>query len=158
MEQKTYFEHPNRAVEDTRFSHVMAVTLNPSSGYKEGIIRCITSREGDVEIKGYVDCSQLYIVAGNSLEHFTVGERLKIKNENEILEELTPEGWECIGLEDPDIWIDEDTGLAHVYFTIPIKPSDPDEKIRVHLGHAVGKDLHSLEMTRPVLLSDEVLN
>ena len=136
----------------------MALALDPRAEYKKGIIRCVTSREGDVETKGYTDRSQLHIVSGDSLEHFTIGEQLQIGNEKEMLEELTPEGWECIGLEDPDIWIDEDTGLAHVYFTIPIKPSDPDEKIRVHLGHAVGKDLHSLEMTRPVLLSDEVLN
>src|SRR3989344_2817272 len=155
MNQKTYTEHPGRAVEDKRFSHMMALALDPNSGYKRGVIRCITSREGDVEIKGYVDRSQLYTVSGDSLEHFTVGERLQIKNEDEILKALTPEGWECIGLEDPDIWIDKDTGLTHVYFTIPIKPSDPEKKIRIHLGHAVGKDLHSLEMTEPVLLRSE---
>lgn len=157
MEQKAYFEHPGKAVEDKRFSHMMAITLNPNSGYKEGIIRCITNREGDVEIKGYVDRSELYTVSGDSLEHFAVGERLQIKNEKEILEELTPEGWECIGLEDPDIWIDGKTGLTHVYFTIPIKPPNSIEKIRIHLGHAVGKDLRSLEMTAPVLLDDNVL-
>lgn len=152
-----YLEHPGRAVEDKRFSHMMALALDSSSGYKEGLIRCITSREGDVEIKGYVDRSQLYTVSGDSLEHFTVDERVQIKNEKEILDELTPEGWECIGLEDPDIWIDEKTGLTHVYFTIPIKPSDPKKKIHIHLGHAVGKDLHSLEMTEPVLLDNQVL-
>ena len=150
----TYFQHPNRAVEDGRFSHMMAITLDPSSGYKEGIIRCITSREGDVEIKGYVDRSQLYSVSGDSLEHFIVGESLQIKNEDEVLKELTPEGWECIGLEDPDIWIDKETGLMHVYFTIPIRSSDPEEKIRIHLGHAVGEDLPSLVMTEPVLLDN----
>jgi len=136
----------------------MAITLNPSSGYKEGIIRCITSREGDIEIKGNVDRSQLYTVSGDSFEHFTVGERLQIRNEQKILEELTPEGWECMGLEDPDIWIDEKTGLTHVYFTIFIKPSNPERKTRLHLGHAVGNDLRSLEMTAPVLLHDESMN
>lgn len=157
MEQKAYIEHSGRALEDTRFSHMMALALDPSSGYKKGIIRCITSREGNVEIKGYVDRSQLFIVSGDSLEHFIVGERLQIKNEKEILGELTPKGWECIGLEDPDIWIDEETGLTHVYFTVPIKPSDPEEKVRIHLGHAVGKDLNSLEMTASVLLDDKEL-
>lgn len=150
-----YFEHPGRAVEDERFSHMMAITLDPNTGYREGIIRCITSREGDVEIRGYIDRSQLFTVFGDSLEHFLVGERLQIKNETEILEKLTPEGWECIGLEDPDIWIDSETGLTHVYFTIPIKPPESKDKIRIHLGHAVGKDLHSLEMTEPVLLDDQ---
>jgi hypothetical protein len=75
-----------------------------------------------------------------------------------MLEKLTPEGWECIGLEDPDIWIDAQSALAHLYFTIPIKSSDPKEKIRIHLGHAVGKDLDSLVMTEPVLLHDEAMN
>lgn len=157
MEQRAYLEHPGRAVEDSRFSHMMALSLEPSSGYKNGIIRCITSREGDVHIKGYVDRSQLFSVSGESLEHFTVGERLQIKDEEKILTELTPEGGECIGLEDPDIWIDENTNLTHVYFTIPIKPSDPEKKIRIHLGHAVGKDLQSLEMTSPVLADDQGL-
>jgi len=157
MNQKTYTEHPGRAVEDKRFSHMMALALDPNSGYKRGVIRCITSREGDVEIKGYVDRSQLYTISGDSLEHFTVGERLKIKNEKEVLEKLTPKKWECIGLEDPDIWIDEKTKLTHVYFTIPIKSSDSEKKIRIHLGHATGKDLRSLEMTDPVLLDNQVL-
>lgn len=157
MKQEPYFEHPGRVVEDKRFSHVMAIALDPSSEYREGIIRCITSRKGDVEIKGYVDRSQLHTVSGNSLEHFAVGERLQIKNEKEILGELTPEGWECIGLEDPDILIDEKTGLMHIYFTIPIRSSNPEEKVRIHLGHAVGRDLHSLEMTSPVLLDNREL-
>ena len=154
---KTHSEHSGRAVEDARFSHLMALALDSSSEYRQGLIRCITSREGDVEIKGYVDRSQLFTVSGDSLEHFVVGERLQIKNEMEILNGLTPNGWECIGLEDPDIWIDEHTGLTHVYFTIPIKPSSPKEKIRIHLGHAVGKDVRSLEMTEPVLLDDRIL-
>ncbi len=149
-----YFEHPGRAVEDSRFSHMMALALDPSSGYRKGVIRCITSREGDIEIKGSVDHSQLFTVSGNSLEHFTVGERLQIKNEKEMLDELTPGGWECIGLEDPDIWIDEKTGLTHIYFTIPVRRPDHGGKTRIHLGHAVGKDLNSLEMTEPVLLDN----
>src|SRR3990172_113693 len=119
MERKAYLEHPGRAVKYARFSHMMALSLDSSSGYRNAIIRCITSREGDVEIKGYVDRSQLFTVSGESLEHFTVGEQLQIKNENDILAALTPEGWECIGLEDPDIWIDKETNLTHVYFTIP---------------------------------------
>lgn len=154
---QTYVEHPGKVVEDERFSHMMAITLDPSSDYREGIIRCITSREGDVEIRGYVDRSELYTVSGESLEHFTVGERLQIKNEKELLDTLTPNGWECIGLEDPDIWIDQETGLTHVYFTIPIKPPESKDKIRIHLGHAVGNDLHSLEMTEPVLLDDQTV-
>lgn len=149
-----YFEHPDRAVEDSRFSHMMALALDSSSRYKKGLIRCIISREGDVEIRGYVDRSQIFTVSGDSFEHFTAGERVQIRNEEKILEKLTPAGWECIGLEDPDIWVDTETGLTHLYFTIPIKPPGSNKKIRIHLGHAVGKDLDSLEMTMPALLDD----
>ena len=60
---KNYIEHPTKAVEDPRFSHMMALALDPSSGYKSGVIRCITSREGDVELKGYIDRSELFTVS-----------------------------------------------------------------------------------------------
>jgi len=153
---KSYIQHEGRVIStDKKFTHVMAIALDPRTQYKDGVIRCITSREGDVTVKGYVDRSELYKVKGNSLEHFEIGERLIIKNEKEIIDSLIPEGWDFIGLEDPDIWIDPVTDLMHLYFTIPIKPSakmhDDGEKIKVHLGHAVGKDLDSLEMTMPVL-------
>ena len=150
-----YTQHSGRTVEDGRFSHMMAITLDPNTGYREGLIRCITSREGNVEIKGYVDHSQLFKISGDSLERFTVGERLQIQNEKEVLDILTPEGWECIGLEDPDIWVDPQNQLIHLYFTVPVKPPTKENKIRIHLGHAVGKNLNSLEMTLPVLLDNQ---
>jgi len=41
------------------------------------------------------------------------------------------------------------------YFTIPLKPNgnnlDNNKKTKVYLGHAVGKNIDSLEMTEPVL-------
>ncbi len=154
---KPYVQHNDRVINtDKKFIHVMAVALDPRTQYKDGVIRCITSREGNVTVKGYVDRSELHKVKGNSLEHFEIGERLIIKNEKEIIDSLTPEGWDFIGLEDPDIWIDSVTNLMHLYFTIPIKPSakmhKDGEKIKIHLGHAEGKDLDSLEMTIPVLM------
>jgi hypothetical protein len=160
QKSKAYIQHPGKAVDtDSRFKHVMAITLDPTSKNERGIIRCITSREGNVEIRGYIDRSELHLITGTSLERFEVGERLQIKNEEKIIADLTPSGWDFIGLEDPDIWIDEKTSLMHVYFTIPIKPPETKEKIRIHLGHAVGKDLQSLEMTVPALtdlgVSDE---
>ncbi len=134
----------------------MAITLDPRVNYREGTLRCITSREGDIAIKGSVDRSELHKIKGDSLEHFEIGERLIIKNEKEIIDSLIPEGWDFIGLEDPDIWIDPVTDLMHLYFTIPIRPPkklhDSGEKVKVHLGHAVGKDLGSLEMTMLVLM------
>lgn len=153
-----YFEHPGKVAEaDERFKHVMAITLNPRSGYQEGIIRCIVSRTGNIMVKGYIDRSVLHKIRGN-LERFDIHERLIIKNEVEITGRLGGKDWDFIGLEDPDIFIiDEKTGLMHVYFTIPLKP-----KIRIgnkhtltHLGHAFGKDLDSLEMTVPVLMADK---
>lgn len=154
---KPYIQHEGKVINtDNKFSHVMAIALDPRTQYKDGVIRCITSREGDVTVKGYVDRSELYRVQGNSLEYFEIGDRLIIKNEKEIIDKLSPLGWDFIGLEDPDIWIDEATNLMHLYFTIPIRPSeklrDGGEKIKIHLGHAVGKDLNSLEMTMPVLM------
>jgi len=153
MKVKTFIECPGKAVRaDKRFEHLMAIALNPLSGYKDGIIRCITSRKGDVQINGYVDRSVLYKVRGDSLEHFEIGERLIIKNEAEIINKVGGTEGDFIGLEDPDIWIDDETGLVRVYFTIPIRHIDKNNKIKIHLGHAVGKDLDSLEMTMPVLL------
>ncbi len=153
---KSYIEHTGKVVEtDSRFKHVMAVALDPKN-HERGVIRCITSREGNVKIKGYVDRSILCKVRGNSLEHFEIGEQLVIKNQTKILSKLIPQGWDFIGLEDPDIWMDENTGLTHLYFTIPIKPADKNldksKTIKIHLGHAVGDSLDSLEMTLPVLL------
>ncbi len=66
----------------------MALALDPSSNYRKGIIRCITSRSGDVQVKGYVDQSELHKVTSKSFEPFVVGEQLQIKNTKEILDKL----------------------------------------------------------------------
>ncbi|MES3031547.1 MAG: hypothetical protein V4697_04025 [Patescibacteria group bacterium] len=154
--QKFYVQHPGKVIEATgSLKHIMAITLDPTSNYKEGVVRCITSREGEVDVRGYVDRSELRLIHGDSLEHFTVGEVLKIKNQDEIIKKIGADGSDFIGLEDPDIVIDEKTGLTHLYFTMPFMKFDPvagKKRTTVHLGHAVGKDLHSLEMTMPVLM------
>ena len=129
----------------------MAIALNSKSKYKEGIIRCITAREGDVQTKGYVDHSKLFKVRGNSLESYIIDGPVNIKNEIQILNQRVEKDWDFLGLEDPDIFIDRDTGQMHVYFTIPIKYKDKTKKMKIHLGHASGKDLDSLIMTSPVL-------
>ena len=150
--KKPYTQHEGRVVEDARFAHVMALTLDPSVGYTRGVIRCITSREGSVAEKGFIDKSELYRVSGDTLERFSIGERLEIKNKDEIVRELSVDGLEFLGLEDPDIWIDEQTGLTHLYFTMPfLSRAGDEERFQIHLGHAVGKSLESLEMTMPVL-------
>ena len=153
--QKSYIEHAGRAVEmDARFKHTMAITLDPRTGYREGILRCITSRTGDPAASGNVDRSELRKVKGNSLEHFVIGERLKIKNEDEMVGRLTGKDGDFIGLEDPDIWIDKEKNLMHLYFTIPVLGvlgKGRRRDVAVHLGHAVGRDMDSLEMTEPAL-------
>ena len=155
--EKPYIQHPGKVINtNNKFSHVMAITLDPRTNNREGIARCITSREGDIQTKGYIDRSELHKIKGNSLESFEIGEKLNIKNEEEIIKELTPEGYEFIGLEDPDIWIDGNTNLIHLYFTIPIINKIDHSKNKIHLGHAVGKNLDSLEMTNPVLFADEI--
>ncbi|MFA5745028.1 MAG: hypothetical protein WC887_02335 [Candidatus Paceibacterota bacterium] len=152
MRQDAYTEHSGKAVEDKRFSHMMAITLNPNSGYKEGIIRCVTSREGDLEIKGYVDRSELRLVSETVPNHFSLGNPLTITGENEIVGMLHEEDLDFLGLEDPDIWVDEATGLLHLYFTIPFISRDKQKRHSlVHLGHAIGNNLDSLKMTEPVL-------
>jgi hypothetical protein len=148
---KFYMEHNGKVVEaGSRFKHVMAIALDPRKDYKEGIVRCILSREGDVSVSGYIDRSALYKVTSDSLEHFTIGEKIVIKNQEEVIESITGKDGDFIGLEDPDIWIDEETGLMHIYFTLPLKYKDKDH-FSINLGHAVGKDLDSLEMTEPAL-------
>jgi hypothetical protein len=152
MDNNCYFEHEDKVInEDNRFKRVMAITLDKNSNYKKGLVRCITSRDGNV------DRSQLFKVEGDSLDHFEILDILNIKNETEIINNLTDKGWDFIGLEDPDIWYDEINNHYHIYFTIPIRPlsKEKGQKIKIHLGHAQGRSLDSLEMTQPVLFANE---
>jgi hypothetical protein len=154
MKMKRYIEHSGKAVEmDGAFEHVMAITLSPRASYKEGVIRCITSRSGDVATSGYIDRSVLHKIHGDSLDHFSIGERLVIKNQDEIVAQFAGETLDFLGLEDPDIWIDEKTGLTHLYFTMPFHHKGR-HGMMIHLGYAIGKDLDSLEMTAPVLMDE----
>ncbi len=151
----SYHQHTDRVVGvDSQFKHVMAIALDPRTGYTEGVIRCITSRTGDVQIKGYIDRSELHAVRGEPSGYFKIGAKLPIKNELEIITEINDVDLEFIGLEDPDIWIDEAADLMHLYFTIPLI-NETKSRSRIHLGHAVGKDLMSLSMTLPVLMVDK---
>lgn len=151
--KKSYIQHEGKAVSDSTFKHVMAITLDPRSDYTTGIIRCITSRSGDLLYKGNVDRSELRKISKTTEGKFAIGEKLYIKNEEEIVKQITPKGdFEFIGLEDPDIFWDGDN--MHVYFTIPFINRDRKIKNQIYLGHAVGKDIDSLEMTIPALMQD----
>lgn len=155
--KKVYIQHDGKVVNtNSRFTHVMALALDPRTHYRNGVIRCITSREGDVTVSGYVDRSELHKSIGVSLESFQIGEKLNIKNESEIIDQLKQKDLDFIGLEDPDIWIDEKNDLIHLYFTLPLINKVEHSKNQIHLGHAVGKDLDSLEMTIPALQADKI--
>lgn len=149
---KLCIQHEGKVVSAIgNFEHVMAIALDPCSNYHEGVIRCIVSRDGNVAESGYIDRSALYKIKGDSIEKFEIGEKLEIKNSKKIIDKIKGGGGDFLGLEDPDIWVDEKTGLYHLYFTMPVKEKN-DHHYQIHLGHAVGENLDSLEMTEPVLL------
>ena len=148
---KVYSQHTGKVIQDSRFAHTMALSLNPKTNYSDGLIRCITKRTGEVNVKGYLDISELYLVKElKKYEKYEITEPLNIANSEQILKELSSEGFEFIGLEDPDIIFDQEKNLLHVYFTIPLIDKG-DSHSRIYLGHAVGNDLNCLEMTEPVL-------
>lgn len=149
--QKSYIEHSGKVVEDKRFSHTMALFLNPKTDFKDGAIRCITSRKGKVNVAGYVDKSKIYKVKQvKKLEKYVITEPLDIKGEDDLIKKLSFDDLVFLGFEDPDIIIDPDTNRIHLYFTIPFVDK-PKGLYRVYLGHAEGEELDSLEMTDPVL-------
>lgn len=148
---KSYKENKGRAISTgNKFKYVMAITINPLN-HKEGILRCIVSRKGDITKHGSVDRSKLFFVKGKSLQSFSIGNVLIIKNEEKEIKKLNKKYLDFIGLEDPDIFYDKEKKLFHLYFTMAyIKKPKPHQ---IHLGHAEGKNLHSLVMTKPVLTS-----
>jgi hypothetical protein len=79
---QNYFEHPGRVIEkDSQFSHVMAITLDPTSGNKDGVIRCITSRTGDVAVSGLltaVNCTE-FLASRSSISRSVTGSKLKMR-------------------------------------------------------------------------------
>jgi len=146
---KAYVQHSGKVVEaDERFAHVMALTLNPRSKNSEGIIRCITSREGKIGTDDQIDRSVLHKITGKSLEHFEIGKEIHIKFQKEIIRKISQKDFHFLGLEDPDIWVDEKTNLIHLYFTVSFIGA-------THLGHAFGKNLDNLNMTMPVLMANK---
>ena len=160
MKDKPYTQHEGRVVTtEGKFTNVMAIALDPSKAYKDGVIRCITSREGNVEVSGYIDRSKLYRVSvDQSFERMKVNDRLFMKDEKEIVDKLS--SWnghklDFMGLEDPDFFLDENYKILHLYFTMPfLVPNDKRKETIIHLGHAFGTDIDSLTMTAPILMAD----
>jgi hypothetical protein len=152
-----FVQHEGKVIEsDERFTLMMALTLNPARHNAEGVIRCITSRSGEIGVRGNTDRSVLYKVRGDTLERFTIGDPLVIKGTEKLLTDLGGNMWDFIGFEDPDIWIDESNGRMHLYFTIALVSKD---KRKAHslisLGHAEGESLDSLAMTTPAITANQ---
>ncbi len=136
-----------------RFKHVMALALNPLTGFEDGVIRCITRREGRVDVSGFIDRSELHLVRKAGLHEYEIEEALPIAEASEGIARIQPDGYEFIGFEDPDLYADE-KGTLHLYFTIPLICRAEALNL-IYLGHAEGPDLHSLRMTEPALMSAE---
>ncbi|MBP6866180.1 MAG: hypothetical protein KBC12_01395 [Candidatus Pacebacteria bacterium] len=150
MKTRAYVEHKGKVIKTGgKFKLIMALAINPLN-HKEGVLRCITSREGNIAKTGTRDRSELYLVKGKSLTSFVIDKPLKIKNSEKIIKKLNQKNLDFIGLEDPDIFYDEKKKLFHLYFTMPYVSSNKKLN-RIHMGHAVGKSLSTLTMTDPVL-------
>ena len=125
--------------------HIMALAVDKSSrGKLYGLTRVIVKREGDVNIAGYIDRSQLYRVSSDDGLKWKQEKKLEIKGIGKIVKKCKKKGSEFIGLEDPDIWTDE-SGRKHVYFTMPFIGHG------LFLGHTQGRNLDNLVATDPVL-------
>ncbi len=149
-------QHEGKVIEpDERFELMMALTLNPRSENREGVIRCIIDRSGKIGVAGNTDRSVLHKIRGDTLERFIIDGPLRIEGANEILEDLGGDAWDLLGLEDPDIWIDDAAKKMHLYFTIALISKDKRKADSlISLGHAEGTDLDSLVMTTPAITAD----
>jgi hypothetical protein len=135
--------------EDIRY---MALAVDGSTFDKKiklGLAREITKSTGNVDTPGFVDQSKLIIVKSNNLLTWEKYSDLKINGIEKIINELSNSSQYFIGLEDPDIWIDEKK-LKHIYFTIAFKYKE-GKGYKIYLGHAQGKDLENLTATKPVI-------
>jgi len=145
----SYYEKPvlGKIKAEKRYM-ALAIDKDSSKSYL-GLAREITRSKGSVDVPGFVDESKLIIVQSKNLLSWTKKKDLKIINIDKILKNPSQNDKYFIGLEDPDIWRDEN-GITHVYFTIAFKYKN---KIgfEVYLGHAQGKNLDNLTATAPVL-------
>jgi len=147
---RLFKQHKGTVIDKGKFEHIMALALDPTN-HSRGVVRCIVKREGVAGIKGFLDKSVLYSAKSiDGLEEFKLDKLLEIKGQEKIIGRLKKSYQEFIGLEDPDIYWEENKRLYHIYFTIPLigKGKSPSD---IHLGHAQGKNLEALEMTKPVL-------
>ena len=131
---------------DTRY---MALSVDKESiNPYFGLAREITKSKGSVDIPGFVDESKLIIVQSKDLLSWEKISDLKIKGIEKIIKELSGNDKYFIGLEDPDIYIENK--LKQVFFTIAFKYKNKTG-YEVYLGHAQGKSLNNLTATQPNL-------
>lgn len=146
----SYYEKPALGTVEDGDTRLMALSVDRKSEFPYiGVAREIIKSKGDVNVPGFVDKSKLIIIESSDGLNWKKTKDLEIKGVEEIIEKLSTKDKYFIGLEDPDIWTDEQ-GLKHVYFTIAFKYKN---KIgyEVYLGHAQGKKLDNLITTPPVL-------
>jgi len=137
----------NKVVEGKRF---MALCLQPRANKPfRGLARQVITREGSENVPGFLDLSKLVIVESEDLLKWQVVGDLKIKGIEKVVENFQKDTTRFIGLEDPDILLDE-YGVLHVYFTIAYRYLEKEE-YDIFLGHAFGKSLEKLNATNPLL-------
>ena len=137
-------------------SNMMALSVDKSTlnkSTKWGVAREVYKRKGNVDISGFLDKSKLILVKSSDLLNWEKVKDLKIKGIKKVIEILLDKDKFLMGLEDPDVWIDEKE-IKHVYFTIAIKYKHK-KGCKLYLGHAQGPSLKNLISTKPVISNNK---
>jgi len=114
-----------------------------------GVVRSILKRKGTPFSSDFVDHSKLIIVRTSDYISWEKVSDLRIKGIEDVVKAIQKEDEEFIGLEDPDVWVDEHD-VTHLYFTMAFLRKKSNESL-CHLGHAQGNSLQQLKATSPVL-------
>ena len=145
----SYYSTPSLGkIDGSQRMMALSVDKTTSKPYL-GIARKITRSQGNVDVPGFVDESKLVLVESKDALTWRETGDLQIKGIQKIIDKISGKAKYFIGLEDPDIWVD-DLRKKHVYFTIAFKLK---ERLgyKVYLGHAQGNSLDNLIATTPVL-------
>lgn len=133
----------------------MALCIDPSSkpGNYVGIARNVYQRKGNVNISGFFDLSRLILVKSKDLLKWENVKELEIEGIDNVIKSIQPKNTFFLGLEDPDIFTDEE-GMKQVYFTVAYKYKNK-KGAKVFLGHAQGISLSKLKATEPVIAKNK---
>lgn len=137
--------------------HIMALSVDKDNHGNElrGLVRVVVKREGDVNISGIIDRSELYVVRSEDGLKWEQVKKLEIRGIEKVILKYKKQGSEFVGLEDPDIWTEN--GKKHVYFTMPFvgynlfQGQGNGLSNLAFLVHAEGSNLDNLVATEPVL-------